>query len=31
MELVYTNDGKTCTYKAGTDGGKGKYEVNDVK
>lgn len=30
-ELVYTNDGKTCTYKAGTDGGKGTYEVNDVK
>ncbi len=30
-ELVYTNDGKTCTYKAGTDGGKGTYEVNDVE
>ena len=26
--LVYTNDGKTCTYTAGTNGGKGTYEVN---
>lgn len=26
-ELVYTNDGKTCTYTAGTDGGKGTYDV----
>lgn len=25
--LVYTNDGKTCTYTAGTDGGKGTYDV----
>ena len=24
---VYTNDGKTCTYTAGTDGGKGTYDV----
>lgn len=27
MELVYTNDGKTCTYTAGTAGGKGTYDV----
>ena len=25
--LVYTNDGKTCTYTAGIDGGKGTYDV----
>lgn len=25
--LVYTNDGKTCTYTAGTDGGKGTYDI----
>lgn len=25
--LVYINDGKTCTYTAGTDGGKGTYDV----
>ena len=25
--LVYTNDGKTCTYTSGTDGGKGTYDV----
>lgn len=27
MGLVYTNDGKTCTYTAGTAGGKGTYDV----